>query len=66
MAIPTRAELNGRILYSVIAENKHQGTVYALYVGTDETEAARRARRTPGAVVLAGQIHYDAREIGQE
>ena len=66
MAIPTKAELNGRTLYTVINTATMDGALYTLYVGTDETEATRRAGETHGAVVLACLIHHDTREDDEE
>jgi hypothetical protein len=66
MKIPTKPEPNGRILYTVLSRDERERTCYVRYVGTDATEAKRRTTETPGAVMLADRIAYDAREAGEE
>lgn len=64
--IPTQAELNGRVLYTVLAETTADGAVHTAYVGSDRDQALSVARRVPGAVLLGCLIEYDAREAGEE
>lgn len=66
MPIPTKAELNGRTLYTVLAHNSATSTTFVAYAGTDEARARELARNYGNGVVIAGQISYDAREMGEE
>jgi hypothetical protein len=64
--IPTKAELNGRALYTVLSEITAEGDVAVLYCGTDPDHAWQVARDSQGGVVVTGAIGYDAREMDQE
>lgn len=66
MQLPSQAQLNGRVLYTVLAAGPEPQTVYVAYVGTDDARAREVARTYHDAIVTASTIYYDARERGEE
>ncbi|HEX3513852.1 MAG TPA: hypothetical protein VHT26_07625 [Trebonia sp.] len=66
MKIPTKAETNGRTLYTVLATDPKDEALFTCYVGYDQDKAIEYARGYNKGVVLACTIAYDAREMGQE